>query len=668
MRIRNALWGLGSAALLTGLTLANGATPTLAAQTETVQLAAAAVTASPGQSISYHITGALAGSDFQFRVETPAGHWYIARRFTSDPSFTLAHLHPGTYEIEGAVLSTAQVAHRRWNQAVATGTDTLYVNANVTATVTQTSQQETAWAVVTASSKNIQEPLYQLQWQSPQSNLWQFTQYQASPVFRVPVTVAGNYQFRVAAISQNGSANPADQVLSTVQTANLSVPAATVTLSPATATLTAGSQGVDPVSVRVWDSMGQPIANFSGSVTIMDSASELVGPSGTTNMLVVPIRQGTGSFSVMAQTSAGLDSLTAQTLTANAGSVTAAAVTYESAAIQSRAAQSGINSLTTIQTVASTVDAQNGDKNPYGLTQDTYAGTPTSPNPFEGDFLVTNFSNSAGVNGAGTTIEAINPTTGAVTQFSHSVSGPVALAVSPKGPPWVADFGTNGTNGNDAVLTPVGGTFPNGGSFIQSSLFAGPWGEVFVPNATTPAFFVTNVLNGSIDALYGFAPPNFNTDTEVSVIGSGLAHQGTSASTVEGPQGMVYDPATHMVYVTDSADNSIRGFVWNGPETANQSQGTLIYQGGALNRPAGITLDPLNGDLLVVNQGNNNLVEINLNNGNAYVQGQKVLDPTPVNPITGAGSALFGVDAVVNNGQLNVYFTDDNTNTLDVLK
>ena len=82
----------------------------------------------------------------------------------------------------------------------------------------------------------------------------------------------------------------------------------------------------------------------------------------------------------------------------------------------------------------------------------------------------------------------------------------------------------------------------------------------------------------------------------------------------------------------------------------------------------GITIDPLNGDLLVANQGNNNLVEIALNDGHAYVAGQKVLDNTPVNPQTGAGSALFGVYAMNNNGQLEVFFTDDNTNTLDVLK
>ncbi|PSR34570.1 MAG: hypothetical protein C7B44_13895 [Sulfobacillus thermosulfidooxidans] len=329
---------------------------------------------------------------------------------------------------------------------------------------------------------------------------------------------------------------------------------------------------------------------------------------------------------------------------------------------------SNVSIMHTIQKVASTVDATNGDSNPYGLTYDSFAGTSAAPNPYYGDLLVSNFSNAAGAQGAGTTIEAINPQTGSVKTFSSDVQGADALAVSPKGPLWVADFGTMGTNGNVMVLTPGGGVFPNGGSEITGSNLDGPWGQAFVPNPTTPAFFVTNALNGTVDAMYGFAPPNFNTDTHFMEIGSGLAHSGSTASTIEGPQGMVYDPMTHMVYVTDTADNSIRAYEWTGANTPNQGQGQLIYQGGALMKPAGITLDPLNGDLLVVNQGNNNLVEIALNNGHAYVAGQKVLDNTPVNPKTGAGSALFGVDAVASNGHLFVYYTDDNTNTVNVLE
>ncbi|MFL5693742.1 MAG: hypothetical protein ACJ795_18255, partial [Ktedonobacteraceae bacterium] len=77
-------------------------------------------------------------------------------------------------------------------------------------------------------------------------------------------------------------------------------------------------------------------------------------------------------------------------------------------------------------------------------------------------------------------------------------------------------------------------------------------------------------------------------------------------------------------------------------------------------------INPLNGDLLVVNGNDNNLVELNLST--SKVIGVRQLDNVPVDPQTGNGSALFGVAATKDaRGNLEVFFTDDNTNTLDVL-
>jgi DNA-binding beta-propeller fold protein YncE len=328
-----------------------------------------------------------------------------------------------------------------------------------------------------------------------------------------------------------------------------------------------------------------------------------------------------------------------------------------------------------IAVVASTV-APNGDQNPYGLTLETFKDS-----PFYGDLLVSDFSNAAGINGEGQSIVAINPATGQTRLYSQDAQyGPVALAVSPKGPLWIANFGgLDAQSQNDEVLAPNGHEFPDNGSFITNSVnpqakLAGPWGQVFVPNRTAPTFLVTNVLNGTIEAMYDFSPPNFSTDTKFLTIGQGLAHRGTNANNAVGPQGMVYDPATGKVYVVDGADNSIRAYSWQGPTTPNQGQGQLIFRGGPLRQPAGITIDPVNGDLLVVNQGNNNLVEIRLPHQNpqgrwiaAHPVAVKRLDKTPVNPVTGAGSALFGVWATTRAGHLVVYFTNDNTNTVDML-
>ncbi|MCY0870119.1 MAG: hypothetical protein OWT27_05980 [Firmicutes bacterium] len=357
-----------------------------------------------------------------------------------------------------------------------------------------------------------------------------------------------------------------------------------------------------------------------------------------------------------------------------------------------------INQLHTISTVASTVDPTNGDLNPYAVA--------ISPS---GGLYVSNFSNSAGTNGAGTTIEHI--VNGQPHTFWSSANGPAAMAFSPLGPLWVANFGLNGWDGNVQVIKPNGTPFTNSQGqvtgTIENPLLQGPWGQAFAGPYTTPtgvkvppAFFVTSALNGSVEAMFGFSPPNFAADTHIVEIASGLAHSGSNANNISGPQGMAWDAWNHTLYVADSADNTIRAFAWMGANTPNQGQGSIVFQGAPLDMPAGLAIDPVNGDLLVVNQGNNDLIELHLppapphigapgpqppvpapgmpmgpaNPGRnapagppqppmpmANVVGVKVLD-------TGAPGALFGIAATTDaSGNLVVYFTDDNTNQLDEL-
>jgi len=72
-----------------------------------------------------------------------------------------------------------------------------------------------------------------------------------------------------------------------------------------------------------------------------------------------------------------------------------------------------LGTLTSNNVIASTVPA-NGDVNPYGV-----AVVPSSTGDLvRGDVLVSNFNNSGNLQGTGTTIVQINPTTEAVTQFA----------------------------------------------------------------------------------------------------------------------------------------------------------------------------------------------------------------------------------------------------------
>ena len=96
------------------------------------------------------------------------------------------------------------------------------------------------------------------------------------------------------------------------------------------------------------------------------------------------------------------------------------------------------------------------------------------------------------------------------------------------------------------------------------------------------------------------------------------------------------------------------------------SKGITAYQGKPLNTPASLAVNPLNGDLLVVNVNDNNLVELNLSQGKAI--GIRLLDNVPVDAQSGNGLALVGVAATKDTGgNLEVFFTDDNMNTLNML-
>lgn len=338
-------------------------------------------------------------------------------------------------------------------------------------------------------------------------------------------------------------------------------------------------------------------------------------------------------------------------------------VFWYSPAIRPRAR---LEDLTRIVPWSSTIDPTTGDRNPYGVL--------LAPNTFDdaqtvlkhGDILVSNINNAADVMGLGTSLVRIvdrRPTT-----FFLGAAGPIAIATSNLGATWVADFGAapDGSQGVVQVVSPDGTLF-SGGTIVRP-LFAGPWGMQFNFGplyGLVPAFFSTNVLNGTILRFTDFHPPDFNGTSVVTVLGTGFAHTGTTINTVFGPQGLLWLPMGDVLYVADGADNSIRALApaTTGPAMAD---GLLIYQGRPLNTPAGLGFNPENGHLIAVNQGDNRAVEIDPRTGQAV--SAQVLDPTPVNPVTMEGSALFGVYVALNDqGDVVVYYTDNNTNTVNLL-
>jgi hypothetical protein len=341
---------------------------------------------------------------------------------------------------------------------------------------------------------------------------------------------------------------------------------------------------------------------------------------------------------------------------------------------------STINRLSRIAVVGSTafiVDARGRtiavDSNPYGVTI-VPSNIPASNTPGilkVGDVLVSNI----GANDTGTTLVRF-PAKGGPGSLFNTVANPGTKGPNAEvfntlsGNLWVAN-----ASGNDVqVFKPTGSVLMS----ITNPLFHKPWGLAFnhgmpKPNdGSVAAFFVTNVADATIDRIEiipGRAAPSFR----VSQIGQ-FAHSGaeTKIAVTWVPslrlRGTIY---SDVLLAIDGATNRIAAFpnssTRNATTTGSTDKGVTLFQGSPLNSPIGFTFNPLNGDLLVVNQNDNNLVELNL--AQRRVVGIRQLDNVPVDAQTGNGSALIGVTANTDvMGNLEVFFTDDNTNTLDVLR
>jgi hypothetical protein len=204
-----------------------------------------------------------------------------------------------------------------------------------------------------------------------------------------------------------------------------------------------------------------------------------------------------------------------------------------------------------------------------------------------------------------------------------------------------------------------------------------PWGLTFnhaVPNphdGSVAAFFVTNVADATIDRIE-IIPSQSPSTFSVSQIGQ-LTRSGpeTKIAVTWAPSlrlhGTMY---SDVLLAIDGAANRIAAYPDSGTRnvatTSMTDKGITAFQGTPLNSPIGLTLNPRGGDLLVVNQNDNHLIELNL--PQHKVVGIRSLDNVPVDAQTGNGSALIGAAASTDAmGNLEVFFTDDNTNTLDVL-
>jgi hypothetical protein len=340
-----------------------------------------------------------------------------------------------------------------------------------------------------------------------------------------------------------------------------------------------------------------------------------------------------------------------------------------------------LSQLSSITAIGSTTDPLvPAGGNPYGLA----IAPATSGLITAGDLIVCNFNDNATTQGSGTTLVGLHPTAGATPYNiaqSSGLQGCNALAILPDDSIVAAAYSAN-------TLPLVSSTGALSMPFA-SEAFAHPWGAAFVPatSSAPAAMYVTNVGDASgtasIDriALEGDAPASF-TEIAKGFCGAG------SPGAIYAPAGLTYDASIDTLYVVDTSSYSVvalanvskigsDGVMVNGgcggktPTPALQFSGPsaasarVIASGGQLNAPISAAL-LADGDLLVGNGDIDNPATPNL----AFE-----ISPTlgfvgaPIQLDSGMPGALFGIAATVDgNGDQIVYFNDDNTSMVNVLR
>ena len=339
-----------------------------------------------------------------------------------------------------------------------------------------------------------------------------------------------------------------------------------------------------------------------------------------------------------------------------------------------------LSSLHHIATLGSTVPA-NGDVNPYGV-----AVVPVTTGALTANsVLISNFNNSANLQGTGTTIVQISPS-GKLTLFAaiaansptaNACPGGVglttALVALRSGFVIVGSLPT--TDGTAATAkagcliilnssgTPVGTLSGNG--------INGPWDMTALDMGTGAVLFVTNVLNGTVAANGAIVSQGSVLRIVLSIpMGGTPAAMSftTIASTFEertDPNALVIGPtglglsADGTLFVADTLKSRIAAIPNAVSCTGNACAIDTVAEGRALDQPLGLAIAP-NGDILTVNAGDGRMVETTP--GGRQV-GVRFVDVS--HSRNGAGT-LFGL-AVAPQGS-GIYFVDDGNNTLNILR
>lgn len=326
----------------------------------------------------------------------------------------------------------------------------------------------------------------------------------------------------------------------------------------------------------------------------------------------------------------------------------------------------------------------NQDQNPYGVAVvPRTQGTLT-----QGNVLVSNFNDVNNSQGLGSTIVQITPG-GTQTLFAQITTSNLppnqvcpggiglttALVALQSGFVIVGSLPT--TDGSAATTGPGCLLVLNSSGTVVETISGsginGPWDMTALDNGAEVKLFVTNVLNGTVAGNgavvnggtilrldLSIAPNTVPHVDAITTIGSGFGERTDPVALVVGPTGVGLSH-NGTLFVADTVGNRITAI--NNAVRRHSSAGTgrVISADNNLSGPLGMSIAP-NGNILTVNGGDGNLVETRPSGKQIAV---RTLDNSPAPPNPPGFGALFGVAA--NAGGPNVYYVDDNTNTLNLL-
>ena len=312
----------------------------------------------------------------------------------------------------------------------------------------------------------------------------------------------------------------------------------------------------------------------------------------------------------------------------------------------------------------------NGDLNPYGVAfvPERFPGGGAIA---AGDVLVSNFNNSANVQGTGTTIVQLTPRGSlappgnAIAFFTSSLAGlSTALGVLREGYVIVGNVPTtNGTTVGQGALQVI----DRRGHLVQTlrdpQFLDGPWDLAVDDHGDHAHIFVSNVLNGTVSRLDLDVGAKGVTVLKKTAIATGYTHRPDPAALILGPAGLAFDRDTDLLYVASTADNAIYVVPHASIRTGAVTRGGVAFADSHLRGPLALRFAP-NGDLLAAD-------------GDAV--NADALHPSEIVEFTTAGQFVreynvdstqggaFGLDTL-REGPFNYAVIDDVTNNLSVYR